>query len=129
MKNDDVLSAVRWPAIVTRLHELSKRVTPADMTPQEVLAIAAVLESVDRRVNARTAPVLGHLVEQHRGGSFAIGHGCPMGSLGNEVVGVDEHQTAGVQLDRPPSGRIGNAVAADLDGMSGQLTEILHDHP
>jgi hypothetical protein len=57
MKNDDVLSAVRWPAI-TRLHELSKRVTPADMTPQEVLAIVAVLESVDRRVNARTAPVL-----------------------------------------------------------------------
>lgn len=45
------------------------------------------------------------------------------------MVGVDEHQSAGVQLNRPPAGRVGNAVAADLDGMSGQFTEILHDHP
>jgi hypothetical protein len=52
----------------------------------------------------------------------------PRGSLSNEV-GVDEHQSAGVQLDRPPSGRVSDAVPADLDGMSGQLTEILDDHP
>jgi hypothetical protein len=32
MKNENVLSAVRWPAI-TRLRELSKRVTPADNDP------------------------------------------------------------------------------------------------
>ena len=45
------------------------------------------------------------------------------------MVSVDEHQTAGVQLDRPPSGRVGNAVPTDIDGMSGQLTEILDHHP
>jgi hypothetical protein len=51
------------------------------------------------------------------------------GSVGNEVVGVDERQIAGIELNRPPAGRVGDAVPADLDGMSGQLTKILHDHP
>ena len=45
------------------------------------------------------------------------------------MVGVDEHQSAGVQLNRPPSGRVGNAVPADLDGLARQLTEILNHHP
>jgi hypothetical protein len=53
---DDVLSLVRGPAHA-RLHELMERTSPADMTTQEVWALVAVLEAVDQRVNARTAPV------------------------------------------------------------------------
>jgi hypothetical protein len=40
-----------------RLHLLMDRVKPADLTPQEILALVAVFESADQRVNARTAPV------------------------------------------------------------------------
>jgi len=48
-------------------------------------------------------------------------------SLGNELVGVYKHQIAGVQLHRPPSGRVSEMLAADIDGMGRHLTEIL-DH-
>jgi hypothetical protein len=37
---------------------LIDRVKPADLTTEEILALVAVLESVDQRVNAHTAPVL-----------------------------------------------------------------------
>jgi hypothetical protein len=54
---DDLLSIVRRPAFA-RLHELMERVPPVDMTTQEILALVAVLESADQRVNAPVAPVL-----------------------------------------------------------------------
>jgi hypothetical protein len=54
---DDVLWAVRSPTIA-RVNELMDRVSPADLTTLEVLAIAGVLEAADQRVNARIAPVL-----------------------------------------------------------------------
>ena len=53
----DMLACVRLLA-VERLLELMTRVKVADLTPQEVLALVAVLESADHRVNAGTAPVL-----------------------------------------------------------------------
>jgi hypothetical protein len=53
----DVLAVVRQPA-VKRLRSLMDRVKPADLTTQEILALLAVLEPVDQRVNARIAPVL-----------------------------------------------------------------------
>jgi hypothetical protein len=53
----DMLASVRLLA-VERLLELMTRVKVADLTPQEVLALVAVLESADQRVNAPTAPVL-----------------------------------------------------------------------
>lgn len=54
---DDMLYLVRQPAFA-RLHELMDRVPPGDMTTQEILALIAVLESADQRVNAPSAPVL-----------------------------------------------------------------------
>jgi hypothetical protein len=53
---DDVLSVVRRPAFARQL-ELMDRVPPGDLTPLEVMALLAILESADQRVNARTAPV------------------------------------------------------------------------
>jgi hypothetical protein len=53
----DVLDFVRWPAM-ERLRLLMERVKMVDLTSQEVLALVAVLESADQRVNAATAPVL-----------------------------------------------------------------------
>jgi hypothetical protein len=50
------------------------------------------------------------------------------GSVRNEVVGVDEHQIAGIQLHRPPTGRI-DVAGTDVDGLAREVTEILHDHP
>jgi hypothetical protein len=49
------------------------------------------------------------------------------GSLGDQLVGVSEHQVAGVQQHRPPSRRVSNPVAADFDGLGRDLTEILND--
>jgi hypothetical protein len=43
------------------------------------------------------------------------------------LVGVSEHQVAGVQQHRPPSGRVSDPVAADFDGLGRDLTEILND--
>ena len=57
---DDMLSVVRRPAFA-RLHELMDRVPPGDMSTSEILALIAVLESADQRVNAPSAPVL-HLI-------------------------------------------------------------------
>lgn len=54
---DELLDVVRHPAMA-RLNELMGRVRIADMTTQEVLALIAVVELVDQRVNARIAPVL-----------------------------------------------------------------------
>jgi hypothetical protein len=48
-------------------------------------------------------------------------------SLGNELVGVYKHQIAGVQLHRPPSGRVSEMLATDIDGLGRHLTEILDD--
>jgi hypothetical protein len=53
----DVLAVVRWPA-AARQRLLMDRVKPADLTPQEIVALLAVLESADQRVNAPIAPVL-----------------------------------------------------------------------
>jgi hypothetical protein len=47
----NMLASVRLLA-VERLLELMTRVKVADLTPQEVLALVAVLESADQRVNA-----------------------------------------------------------------------------
>jgi hypothetical protein len=44
------------------------------------------------------------------------------------VVGVDEHQIAGVQLNRPPAGR-GDVAVTEINGLARQFPEILHDHP
>jgi hypothetical protein len=52
----------------------------------------------------------------------------PSGSVENEIVGVDEHQIAGVQLNRPPAGRC-DMTAAEINGFARQFTEILHDQP
>jgi hypothetical protein len=52
----------------------------------------------------------------------------PSGSVGKEVVGVDEHQIAGVRLNRPPAGR-GDVAVTEINGLARQFTEILHDHP
>ena len=38
--------------------QLMAQVKLVDLTPQEVLALVAVLESADQRVNASVAPVL-----------------------------------------------------------------------
>jgi hypothetical protein len=54
---NDILAVVRWPA-ADRLGLLMDRVKPPDLTTQEILALAAVFESADQRVNAHTAPVL-----------------------------------------------------------------------
>ncbi|MDT5119294.1 MAG: hypothetical protein QOE30_5033 [Mycobacterium sp.] len=54
---EELLSIARRPAYA-RLHELMDRVHVVDMTTQEILALVAVLESADQRVNAHTAPVL-----------------------------------------------------------------------
>lgn len=54
---DEMLDIVRRPAM-TRLHDLMQRLKLNTLTPLEVLAILAVLESADQRVNAPTAPVL-----------------------------------------------------------------------
>jgi hypothetical protein len=54
---DKLLSVVR-PEAIYRVCELMERITPDDLTALEVLAIVAVLESADQRVNAPTAPVL-----------------------------------------------------------------------
>jgi hypothetical protein len=54
---DELLDMVHLPA-VARMRDLTKRVKAVDMTPLEVLAIVAVLESADQRLNAPTAPVL-----------------------------------------------------------------------
>ncbi|MGO9034550.1 hypothetical protein [Mycobacterium sp.] len=44
----DVLAVVRWPA-TDRLRLLMDRVKPADLTPQEIVALVAVFESADPR--------------------------------------------------------------------------------
>jgi hypothetical protein len=44
------------------------------------------------------------------------------------VVGVDEHEIAGIQLNRPPAGR-NDLLTTDINGLARQVTEILHDHP
>jgi hypothetical protein len=54
---NDILAVVRRPA-QDRLVLLIERVKPADLTTQEILALVAVFESADQRVNAHTAPVL-----------------------------------------------------------------------
>ncbi len=54
---NDILALVRGPA-TDRLTLLMDRVKPADLTPQEILALLAVFESADQRLNAPTAPVL-----------------------------------------------------------------------
>jgi hypothetical protein len=54
---NDMLSLVRQPALV-RLNELMDRVRAVDLTTPEILAMVAVLESADERVNAHPAPVL-----------------------------------------------------------------------
>ena len=54
---DDILPFMRCPAMA-RLRELMEQVPPAELTTTEVLAIVAVLESADQRVNAPCAPVL-----------------------------------------------------------------------
>src|SRR6516165_12268158 len=51
-----------------------------------------------------------------------------IGSLWDELVGVGEHQVAGVQLHRPLARRV-DLVATDIDGLARQFTEILDDHP
>jgi hypothetical protein len=53
----DVLAAVRLPA-VEQLLALMRRVNVADLTTPEVVALVAVFEAADQRVNASTAPVL-----------------------------------------------------------------------
>jgi hypothetical protein len=53
----DMLSLVRQPALV-RLNALMDRVRAVDLTTPEILAMVAVLESADERVNAHPAPVL-----------------------------------------------------------------------
>jgi hypothetical protein len=52
-----VLDFVRGPA-TDRMHLLMNRLKPAALTTQEILALVAVFESADQRVNAPTAPVL-----------------------------------------------------------------------
>jgi hypothetical protein len=54
---NDILAVVRRPA-QERLALLIDRVKSADLTTQEILALVAVFESADQRVNAPTAPVL-----------------------------------------------------------------------
>jgi hypothetical protein len=43
---------------INRVAELSERVHISDLTTLEILAMLAVLEPADERVNARPAPVL-----------------------------------------------------------------------
>jgi hypothetical protein len=47
----DVLAVARWPA-QDRLALLMDRVKPVDLTSQQILALVAVFESADQRVNA-----------------------------------------------------------------------------
>jgi len=47
----DVLAVARWPA-QDPLALLMDRVKPVDLTSQEILALVAVFESADQRVNA-----------------------------------------------------------------------------
>jgi hypothetical protein len=54
---DEILWMAR-SAACSRLHELMDRVPPAELTALEVLALVAILESADERVNAHPAPVL-----------------------------------------------------------------------
>jgi hypothetical protein len=54
---DDLLWYARQQAIA-RLRELMVRSSPDELTTLEVLAMLAVMESADQRVNAPTAPVL-----------------------------------------------------------------------
>jgi hypothetical protein len=54
---DDILSLVRTPGC-GRLRELMDRVAASDLTSLEVLALVAVMEAGDQRVNGPIAPVL-----------------------------------------------------------------------
>lgn len=47
--------------------------------------------------------------------------------LGDQVVSVDKHQTAGVQRHRPPTGRVSEMLTAVIDAKGVHLTEILDD--
>lgn len=53
----DLLTLVRGPAM-DRLYVLMTRVKMAELTPPELLALVAVFEAADQRVNGPTAPVL-----------------------------------------------------------------------
>ena len=46
---------------------------------------------------------------------------------GGEVRGIDEHEAAIVEGDRPTSARIDDVNVADIDGVPGVLSEILDD--
>ena len=44
-----------------------------------------------------------------------------------ELIGVDEHESAGVEHNRPPPGWVGEMVVPDVDGLRRHLAEILND--
>jgi hypothetical protein len=53
----------------------------------------------------------------------------PSGLLGGEVVGVDEHEFAGVKADRPPPGGARELVLPDPNGMTAGFTEVIDHDP
>lgn len=101
----------RQPAIHLPAH-------PAESAVPDEVPVAAAVSSLGRAVRADSA--VGHEV-WHR-------HPATKRSFGNEVVSVDEHQIAGVQLHRPSPGRV-DMAATDIDGLARQVTKILHNHP
>jgi hypothetical protein len=49
------------------------------------------------------------------------------GLLRDELVGVEEYQSAGIEDHRPPPGRVGEMVHPDVDGLRRHFAEILND--
>ena len=43
------------------------------------------------------------------------------------MIGVDEHESAGVEHNRPPPGWVGEMVAPDVDGLRRHFAEILNN--
>jgi hypothetical protein len=48
-------------------------------------------------------------------------------SIGEQLIGVGEHQGAAIKQYRPSSGRVGEVHAPDVDGLRHHLAEILNN--
>jgi hypothetical protein len=54
---DVALTLAHGPAL-GRVRELMRQVKPADLSPQEILALLAILEAANQRIGTHTASVL-----------------------------------------------------------------------
>jgi len=55
----------------------------------------------------------------------SLGVGWALAVIAAEFGAIDEHEVAVVEGDCPPSARIGNVLAADVDAITSVVAEIL----